>query len=40
MAQNKIHWIAELTVGEGNLQAFKKLADGVIAAIEATGTSV
>ena len=36
MAQTKIHWITEITIGDGKLDAFKELAAGIIAAVEAT----
>ncbi len=36
MAQEKIHWLAELTIGDGNVEAFKSMAKDIIAAVEST----
>ena len=36
MTQTDIHWIAELTIGEGNLETFKALAEEMVAAVKST----
>jgi quinol monooxygenase YgiN len=36
MPPTGIHWIAELTIGDGNLERFKELAQGVIDAVKTT----
>ena len=34
MADARLHWIAQFTITEGNLEAFKQAAEEIIAAVE------